>query len=163
MKQFIMKNIVLAAILVLTLIGSIFLIYFIWEKSQTIKQSMEDIRADVDKLESINSARKPNAVEQSEKMIKADTDTLNKKNTQVYRHFGKPYRPALLKLLKNIASPVELTTNLPVDPTLVAKPKPKTEIDEDVDDEEAAEPVKPAEPAPRPTRKRPSSIPPPIS
>ena len=35
MKQFILKNIVLATILVLTLIGSIFLIFFIWEKKIT--------------------------------------------------------------------------------------------------------------------------------
>ena len=31
MKQFILKNIVLAGILVVTLIASVFLIYFIWE------------------------------------------------------------------------------------------------------------------------------------
>ena len=147
MKQFIMKNIVLAAILVLTLIGSIFLIFFIWEKSQTIKQSMEDIQADGEKLESINSARRPNAVEQSEKMIKADTDTLNKKNTQIYRHFGKPYRPALLKLLKNIASPAELKTDLPIDTSLVAKPKPAPEKDDDADEEVEEEIVAESKPA----------------
>ena len=43
MKQFILKNIVLAAILVLTLISSIFLIFVIWNKSQMISQSMADI------------------------------------------------------------------------------------------------------------------------
>ena len=136
MKQFILKNIVLVAILALTLVSSIFLIFFIWGKSQTIKDSMNDIEADVEKLESINSARKPNSVEQSEKMIKADTETLNKKNVQIYRHFGRPYRPALLKLLKNIASPAELKTELKTDPTLVAKPKPKPDIEPSDDDEE---------------------------
>ena len=140
MKQFILKNIVLVAILIVTLISSVFLIFFIWEKSETIKESMNDIEENVQKVEAINSARKPNSVEQSEKMIKADTEILNGKIIQTYRHFGRPYRPALLKLLKNIASPVELKTDLPLDPTLVARPKPKPETDEDSDgDEEAAE------------------------
>ena len=47
MKQFILKNIVLVAVLAITLVGSVFLIFFIWTKSQTIHQSMEDIEADV--------------------------------------------------------------------------------------------------------------------
>ena len=122
MKQFILKNIVLVAILILTLISSVFLIFFIWGKSQMISQSMEDIDNDDRTLESINMARKPNSVEQSEKMINVDTDTLNKKNIQIYRHFGKPYRPALLKFLKNIASSAELKSDLPVDPALVPAP-----------------------------------------
>ena len=137
MKQFILKNIVLVAILAITLVGSIFLIFFIWSKQQTIQQSMKDIEADVAKVEAINSARNPNSVEQSEKMIKADTETMAKKNVQIYRHFGKPYRPALLKLLKNIASPAELEADLPLDPTLVAKPKPKIEAEESDDDEDS--------------------------
>ena len=152
MKQFILKNIVLAAILVLTLISSIFLIFVIWSKSQMISQSMADIEADGDTLDTINMARKPNSVEQSEKMINVDTDALNKKNVLIYRHFGKPYRPALLKFLKNIASSVELNSELPVDPTLVAKPKavPETEADEDDaenDDEDEDTPAAPATPA----------------
>ena len=151
MKQFILKNIVLAAILVLTLISSIFLIFVIWSKSQMISQSMADIEADGDTLDTINMARKPNSVEQSEKMINVDTDALNKKNVLIYRHFGKPYRPALLKFLKNIASSVELNSELPVDPTLVAKPKaaPETESDEtDDDDDDDDTPAAPATPAP---------------
>ena len=151
MKQFILKNIVLAAILVLTLISSIFLIFVIWSKSQMISQSMADIEADGDTLDTINMARKPNSVEQSEKMINVDTDALNKKNVLIYRHFGKPYRPALLKFLKNIASSVELNSELPVDPTLVAKPKaaPETESDEtDDDDGDDDTPAAPATPAP---------------
>lgn len=148
MKQFILKNIVLAVILLLTLIGSIFLAFFIWEKSQTIKDSMQTIQEDGEKLKSINAARKPNSVEQSEKMIKADTETLNKKNTQIYRRFGKPYRPALLKLIKNIASPAELKTDLPLDPDLVAKPKPKPEEEEDAEAEkEEVAKTAPAEPS----------------
>ena len=140
MKQFILKNIVLATILILTLIGSIFLIFFIWEKSQTIKESMRTIQADGDTVKSINAARKPNSVEQSEKLIKADTESLNKKKVQIYRHFGNPYRQALLKLIRNIASPVELKTDLPVDPSLVAKPKPKTEVEDgEADEEEVAD------------------------
>ena len=137
MKQFILKNIVLVAILAITLVGSIFLIFFIWSEQQTIQQSMKDIEADVSKVDAINSARNPNSVEQSEKMIKADTETMDKKNVLIYRHFGKPYRPALLKLLKNIASPAELEADLPLDPTLVAKPKPKVEAEEPEDDEDA--------------------------
>lgn len=147
MKQFILKNIVLAAILVITLICSILLIFFIWSKTQTIHQSMVDIGEDVEKLEVINSTRNPNSVAESETKIKADTESLNKKNLQVYRHFGKPYRPALLKLLKNIASPVELKTDLPVDPSLVARPKPKTEDADGEEDGETVAESKPSEPS----------------
>ena len=145
MKQFILKNIVLATILVLTLIGSVFLIFFIWEKSQTIKESMKTIQADGDTVKSINSARKPNSVEQSEKLIKADTESLNKKKVQIYRHFGNPCRQALLKLIRNIASPAELKTDLPIDPSLVARPKPKTEAEDGEDDEEEVADAAPAE------------------
>ena len=96
MKQFILKNIVLVAILVLTLIGSIVLLFFCEGKRRTIAQSMAEIDENVQKIEAIDSARKPNSVTESETRIKADTETLNKKNVQIYRHFGKPYRPALL-------------------------------------------------------------------
>ena len=149
MKQFILKNIVLVAILIITFVSSLFLIFFIWGKSRTIQQSMKDIESDAKKLESINSARKPNSVAESETKIKADTDSLDKRTVQIYRHFGKPYRPALLKFLKNIASPAELETELAVDPTLVAKPKPKpetTDTDDEDEEEEVAE-TKPAEPS----------------
>ena len=135
MKQFILKNIVLVVILIVTLISSIFLAFFIWDKSQTLDQSMKAIADNVRKVEEIEEASKPNSVEQSEKMIKVDTETLTGKKAQIYRHFGRPYRPALLKLIKNIASSVELQTNLPTDPDLVAEPIPKSE-DEDADDEE---------------------------
>jgi len=148
MKQFIMKNIVLTIILVATLVSSVFLIFFIWEKSQTIKQSMSEIEENVEKVRAIDSASRPNSVAESEAKIKADTDTLTKKNVLIYRHFGKPYRPALLKLIKNITSPVELNSGLELDPSLVAKPKPKTvsDEDEDSDEEEVAE-AAPSEPA----------------
>ena len=136
MKQFILKNIVLVAILILTLIGSIVLLFLCEGKRRTIAQSMADIEENAQKIESINSARKPNSVADSETKIKADTETMTKKNVQIYRHFGKPYRPALLKLLKNIASPAELKTELPLDPSLVAKPKPVPAPDEDDDEEE---------------------------
>ncbi len=148
MKQFILKNIVLTVILALTLIGSIVLMVFCEGKRRSIAQSMNEIDENVRTLESIDSARKPNSVAESETRIKADTEMLNKKNVQIYRHFGKPYRPALLKLLKNIASPAELKTDLPIDPTLVAKPKPKVEAEEEeVNEEEIAE-TKPATPEP---------------
>lgn len=151
MKQFILKNIVLVVILGLTLVGSIVLLVFCEGKRRTIDQSMKDIEADVQKLESIDSARKPNSVAESETKIKADTEMLSKKTVQIYRHFGKPYRPALLKLLKNIASPAALETELALDPSLVARPKPKVEATEPEDDEEGEEEevaeTKPAEPS----------------
>ena len=147
MKQFILKNIVLVAILILTLIGSIVLIVLIEGKRQTVAGSMSDIEENVRKLESINSARKPNIVEQSEKMIKADTETLNKKNDEIYRFLGKPYRPALLKFIKNISSPAELSVDLPLDSSLKAsEPKPKERTEGDEDEEavsaESSEPTK---------------------
>ena len=151
MKQFILKNIVLAVILVLTLIGSIVLMFFCEGKRRAIAESMATIEENARTIESIDSARKPNSVAESETKIKADTETLDKKNVQIYRHFGKPYRPALLKFLKNIASPAKLETELAVDPTLVAKPKPKTEEaeeDEADDEEEEVAETKPATPEP---------------
>ncbi len=150
MKQFILKNIGLTVILVLTLIGSIVLLFLCEGKRRMIAQSMADIEENAQKIESINSARKPNSVADSEAKIKVDTETMAKKNIQIYRHFGKPYRPALLKLLKNIASPAELKTDLPIDPSLVAKPKPAPEkdADEDEDEEEEVAETKPATPAP---------------
>jgi len=154
MKQFILKNIVLVVILALTLIGSIVLLFFCEGKRRTIAEAMATIEENARTIESIDSARKPNSVAESETRIKADTDTLSKKNVQIYRHFGKPYRQALLKLLKNIASPAELSTELPLDPSLVAKPKPKVEPEEaetdeeaEVDEEEVAE-TKPSTPEP---------------
>ena len=150
MKQFILKNIGLTIILAFTLIGSIVLIFLIEGKRQMIAQSMKTIDENVRTVEAIDSARKPNSVAESETKIKADTETLTKKTDQVHRHFGKPYRPALLKFLKNIASPVELKTDLPVDPSLVAKPKPKPAEPEPEDsedeDEEVAESAEPSAP-----------------
>ena len=149
MKQFILKNIGLTIILAFTLVSSIVLLFLIEGKRRTIAQSMNEIDENVRTIESIDSARKPNSVAESETRIKADTETLSKKNVLIYRHFGKPYRPALLKLLKNIASPAELKTDLPVDPSLVAKPKPAPEKDEeDEEDEEEVTETKPATPAP---------------
>ena len=140
MKQFILKNIVLVVILALTLVGSIVLLFLVDGKRRTIDASMATIEENARTIESIDSARKPNSVAESETRIKADTETLSKKNVQIYRHFGKPYRQALLKLLKNIASPAELKTELPLDPSLVAKPKPKVEPeDADEEDEEDEE------------------------
>ena len=149
MKQFILKNIGLTVILALTLIGSIVLLFLCEGKRRTIAQSMADIEENAQKIESINSARKPNSVAESESKIKVDTETLSKKNVQIYRHFGKPYRPALLKLLKNIASPAELKTELPLDPSLVAKPKPvpAPEEDEDEDEDEEEKTVAETKPA----------------
>ncbi len=147
MKQFILKNIVLVAILILTLIGSIVLLFLCEGKRRTIAQSMAEIDENVQKIEAIDAARKPNSVTESETRIKADTETLNKKNVQIYRHFGQPYRPALLKFLKNIASAAELDSELPVDPTLVAKPKPKVEPEEDEEEDEEDAEVAESKPA----------------
>lgn len=146
MKQFILKNIVLVVILAIALIGSIVLMFFCEGKRRMIAESMEDIETNVQKLEAINSARKPNSVAESETKIKADTEALNKRYLQIYRYFGKPYRPALLKLLKNIASTAALETDLPLDPSLVAKPKAKAEAeDAEAEEAEVAE-TRPADP-----------------
>ena len=155
MKQFIMKNIGLTVILALTLIGSIVLLFFCEGKRRTIAQSMADIEENAQKIESIKSARKPNSVAESESKIKVDTETLSKKNVQIYRHFGKPYRPALLKLLKNIASPAELKTELPLDSSLVAKPKPVPAPEEDEDEDEDEEERRSRKPSPRRPKRRP--------
>ena len=66
MKQFILKNIVLTVILALTLIGSVVLMVLCDGKRRTIAESMATIEENAQKIESINSARKPNSVAESE-------------------------------------------------------------------------------------------------
>ena len=56
MKQFILKNIVLAVILVLTLIGSIVLMFFCEGKRRAIAESMATIDENAEKVQSINAA-----------------------------------------------------------------------------------------------------------
>ena len=56
MKQFILKNIVLAVILVLTLIGSIVLMFFCEGKRRTIAESMATIEENARTIESIDPA-----------------------------------------------------------------------------------------------------------
>ena len=80
MKQFILKNIVLVVILALTLVGSIVLLFLVDGKRRTIDASMATIEENARTIESIDSARKPNSVAESETRIKADTETLSKKN-----------------------------------------------------------------------------------
>jgi len=133
MKQFILKNIVLVVILALAFIGSIVLLVLIEGKRSVINQSMMQIDEDVNKLVEINNQENPRSVPINEERIKSDTVKMEKKITEVYRHLGKPYRPALLQFLKNIASTAELKTDLPVDPSLLeVQPKP-------VESEEQAE------------------------
>ena len=149
MKQFILKNIVLIVILALTFIGSVVLISLIIKEHGTIETAMAEIQEKKELMNTINAKRNPNSVKESEILIKADTEAVKKKVDEVYRHFGKPYRPALINFLTNIASKSELKTDLPVDPTLVAEPKPKTESDEGEDEDAEvaeAEQEKPAAP-----------------
>ena len=73
MKQFILKNIVLTVILALTLVGSIVLLFLCAGKRQTIAESMAAIEENARTIESIDSARKPNSVAESETRIKAES------------------------------------------------------------------------------------------
>lgn len=148
MKQFVLKNIVLIVVLVLTLIGSVVLISLILQKRATIKAAMNEIKEKRDQMEEVMRKSKPNSVKESETLIKADTDTVKKKVDLVYRHFGKPYRPALLNFLTNIASKSELKTDLPVDESLLNPgPRPaKEDEDEDVEEEEEVEVAEPSSP-----------------
>lgn len=148
MKQFVLKNIVLIVVLVLTLIGSVVLISLILQKRATIKAAMNEIKEKRDQMEEVMRKSKPNSVKESETLIKADTDTVKKKVDLVYRHFGKPYRPALLNFLTNIASKSELKTDLPVDESLLNPgPRPaKEDEDEDVEEEEEVKVAEPSSP-----------------
>lgn len=124
MKQFILKNIVLVSLLALTFIGSIVLLVLIEGKRSVISQSMKQINEDVNKLAEINNQSlsttdKPRSVKKNADRISSDKEKIDKKIAEVYRHLGKPYRPALLQFLANIASPAELKTELPVDKSLL--------------------------------------------
>ena len=137
MKQFILKNIVLVVLLALTLIGSIVLIILIGGKRSAIRESMTKIDEDVNTLNSINSQSNPRSVPINEERIKENTAEMDKKIADVYRHFGRPYRQALLQFLKDISSPIELKTDRRIDTNLVAKPKPKVEAEAEAEAETA--------------------------
>lgn len=62
-----------------------------------------------------------------------ERERIYRKNAEIYAHFGNPCRPALFLFLKNIASPTELKTDLPLDPTLVTGPRPESD-EEDRED-----------------------------
>ena len=63
-----------------------------------------------------------------------EMERIYRNNAEVYAHFGNPCRPAMLCFLENIASPTELKTGLPLDPTLVPGPRPESDEAEDRDD-----------------------------
>ena len=144
MKQFILKNIVLVVILALTFVGSIVLIFLIVGKNNTISESMTKIDDDVKTLNSINYQGDPNGVNNNiinKERIEEDTKEVNKRVDEVYRHFGRPYRPALRQFLTNIKSSTELKTERRTDSRLVAaepQSKPETEEAEDGEAEETA-------------------------
>ena len=146
MKQFILKNIALVAILALTFIGSIVLIFLIAGKSRTISQSMMQIDEDVNKLIEINNQENPRSVKVNEERIKSDTAKLDKKIAELYRHLGKPYRPALLQFLANIASTAELKTELPIDTRLLELQPMSAEAEEQAEDEDGAQEAEAAAP-----------------
>ena len=145
MKQFILKNIVLVVILALTFVGSIVLIILIVGKNNTINESMTKIDEDVKTLNSINYQADPNSVNNNiinKERIEEDTKEVNKRIDEVYRHFGRPYRPALRQLLTNIKSPTELKTERKTDSRLVAAAEPPSKPEtEEAEDGEAEETV----------------------
>ncbi len=146
MKQFLLKNIVLMVILLLTIAGSVVLIFMILQEQKSIAGAMEEIQANRDKIETINRSTKPNSVEASEKRILSDIQFIEGKRVGVYRHLGNPYRPAFLAFLRNIASVSELKAEenslyegiIKDKAFQVEKPK-KENTDESSDDEDAEE------------------------
>jgi len=147
MKQFFLKNIVLSIVIVLTLAASIVLCVFIGQSNSMISSAMSEIEENREVVENINRVRKPNSVKTSEDLIQEDIKFLENKTALVYRHFGRPYRSALLAFIRNIASTSELK-EIPegyADDSFkfVAKPVDK---DEDAETDELSEDVEEAKP-----------------
>lgn len=152
MKQFFLKNIVLTVVIFITLVAAGYLGYLIFQKSATIDSAVEEIRGMREKVESINSTHRPNNVAESETLINSDIEFFDNKTMQVYRHFGNPYRSALLAFITNIASKGELAAiedDAQKDAAFtVAKPAVKEDDAEDADeDAEEKEVETPEEPS----------------
>lgn len=102
--NFIKKNIIFMIVAVITLVGSLYLIYLDWTKHDAISAANETTQENQKKFDdAFRKGNKP--VELNIKMIQDDTEELRKRTRQLQRIFGYPYRKALL----NFAAGLKMT------------------------------------------------------
>ena len=93
--NFLKKNIVFTIVAVITILGSLFLIYLDWTRHVAISEANAVTQESQNKHNNaFKSGNKP--VDLNIKMIHDDTAELRKRTSSLQRIFGKPYRKALL-------------------------------------------------------------------
>ena len=99
--NFLKKNIIFTIVMVLTLLGAIYLIYLDWTKHDDVSSANTQTQEFQEKYDNaFKSGIKPLA--NNIKMIKEDTEDLQKRTCQLQRIFGKPYRKALQKFAASL-------------------------------------------------------------
>ena len=94
--NFLKKNIIFTIVMVLTLLAAVYLIYLDWTKHDDVSNANSQTQEFQEKYDNaFKSGIKPLA--NNIKMIKEDTEDLQKRTCQLQRIFGKPYRKALLR------------------------------------------------------------------
>jgi hypothetical protein len=93
--NFLKKNIIFTIVAVITILGSLFLIYLDWTLHESITAANAVTQESQEKFDAaFKSGNKP--VDLNIKMIQDDTAELRKRTSALQRIFGKPYRKALL-------------------------------------------------------------------
>ena len=93
--NFLKKNIIFTIVAVITILGSLFLIYLDWTRHVAITEANAVTQESQEKFDAaFKSGNKP--VDLNIKMIQDDTAELRKRTSALQRIFGKPYRKALL-------------------------------------------------------------------
>ena len=93
--NFLKKNIIFTIVAVITILGSLFLIYLDLTQHDAISEANKITQESQEKFEAaFKSGNKP--VDLNIKMIQDDTAELKKRTSALQRIFGKPYRKALL-------------------------------------------------------------------
>ncbi len=101
MKDFLKKNIVLFAILAISLLFFLalaLLAFMEWSKVKGYQASLQELHAKIQKL----NEEKPHPVKQNLENIKKDTEILSRRTAEINRLFGKPYATALNAFIKSL-------------------------------------------------------------
>ena len=102
--NFLKKNIIFTIVAVITILGSLFLIYLDWTKHVAITEANTITQESQVKFDAaFKSGNKP--VDFNIKMIQDDTAELRKRTSALQRIFGKPYRKALLTFAASLRFP----------------------------------------------------------
>ncbi len=99
--NFLKKNIIFTIVAVVTILGSLFLIYLDLTQHEAISEANKITQESQEKFEAaFKSGNKP--VDLNIKMIQDDTEELKKRTSSLQHIFGKPYRKALLAFAESL-------------------------------------------------------------